>query len=81
MTDLENLHKDIIPGGYFRTQSCLPLATVAVIVPFRDRQSHLISMLFHLIPKLKRQNIDFNIYIIEQVKDNKEKPGQPKRDH
>jgi len=40
---------------------------MAVIVPFRDRDSHLRALLRHLIPILRRQLVHFRIFVVEQV--------------
>ena len=40
---------------------------MAVIIPFRDRDAHLIALLRHLIPLLQRQLIHFRIFVVEQV--------------
>jgi len=40
---------------------------MAVIIPFRDRDSQLIALLRHLIPLLQRQTIHFRIFVVEQV--------------
>ena len=38
-----------------------------MIIPFRDRQSHLTRLLAFLIPILKRQRLDFRFIVTEQV--------------
>ena len=54
-------------GGQYRPDGCVPQQKVAVIVPFRDREPQLKGFLINVLPRLKRQNLDFTIYIIEQV--------------
>lgn len=41
---------------------------VAIIIPFRDRQSHLTRLLDFLIPVLQRQRLDFRFIVTEQVR-------------
>lgn len=40
---------------------------IAIIIPFRDRQSHLTRLLDFLFPVLKRQFLDFRFIVTEQV--------------
>jgi len=39
---------------------------VAIIIPFRNRQDHLKHWLFYLHPILKRQQLDYGVYVIDQ---------------
>uniref|UniRef100_A0A914ZVI3 Beta-1,4-N-acetylgalactosaminyltransferase n=1 Tax=Parascaris univalens TaxID=6257 RepID=A0A914ZVI3_PARUN len=39
---------------------------VAVIIPFRDRQTHLTRLIDFLVPMLKRQLLDFRFIVTEQ---------------
>lgn len=41
---------------------------VAIIIPFRHRENHLKYWLHYLHPILRRQKIDYGIYIINQVR-------------
>jgi hypothetical protein len=60
------IHSDLSLGGHFKPPDCRSKDRVAIIVPFRDREEHLRAFLFNLIPTLKRQQIEFNIFIVEQ---------------
>uniref|UniRef100_A0A667YR19 Beta-1,4-galactosyltransferase n=1 Tax=Myripristis murdjan TaxID=586833 RepID=A0A667YR19_9TELE len=53
-------------GGRFKPPNCLSLQKVAVIIPFRKRHEHLKHWLFYLHPVLKRQQLDYGIYVINQ---------------
>ncbi|XP_071958147.1 beta-1,4-galactosyltransferase 6-like [Antedon mediterranea] len=55
-----------IPGGHWKPTDCLPRWKVAIIIPFRDRYSHLPIFLKHIIPMLHRQKLEFGIFVIEQ---------------
>ena len=44
----------------------LGLCSVAIIVPFRDRESHLRIFLKHIHPVLMRQDILYRIFVISQ---------------
>jgi hypothetical protein len=40
---------------------------IAIIIPYRDRHEHLITLLYYLHPILQRQQLDYKIYVTEQV--------------
>ncbi|XP_071522317.1 uncharacterized protein [Panulirus ornatus] len=76
---LENLQlKDVLrdlewvaPGGRWSPVQdpdapCLPRHKVAVILPYRDRFQHLIIILSWLHPILRRQRLEYTIYVAEQ---------------
>ncbi|VDP33491.1 unnamed protein product [Soboliphyme baturini] len=42
--------------------------TVAMIIPYRDRESHLKIFLDHIRPFLRKQNISYQIFVVEQVR-------------
>ncbi|XP_035826212.1 uncharacterized protein LOC101859900 [Aplysia californica] len=59
-------HSDVMEGGEWRPSTCISRHRVAIIVPYRDRWSHLKVLLYYLIPILKRQQIHFRIFVVEQ---------------
>ncbi|ESO94825.1 hypothetical protein LOTGIDRAFT_161077 [Lottia gigantea] len=67
-SDVLTSNPDIMSGGHWRPTNCVPRYRVAIIIPYRDRLSHLIVLLAHLIPVLKRQDLDFRIFVVEQTK-------------
>ncbi|VDP41690.1 unnamed protein product [Soboliphyme baturini] len=42
--------------------------SIAIIIPYRDRESHLIAFFDHIIPFLERQNVSYHIFVVEQVR-------------
>ncbi len=58
---------ELEPGGRYRPRECVARNKVAVIVPYRDRERHLRSFLYNLHPMLKRQQLDYGIYVIDQI--------------
>ncbi|KAM4571595.1 beta-1,4-galactosyltransferase 3 [Fundulus diaphanus] len=56
----------VLPGGRYRPPDCEPHHHTAIVVPFRNRLSHLRSLLYHLHPFLQRQQIHYSIYIVQQ---------------
>ena len=66
----ENLSREnpeVTPGGGWRPAWCEARDTVAVIVPYRDRPTHLPVLLEHLHPLLRRQLLHYRIFVVEQV--------------
>jgi len=53
-------------GGHGEPERCVARHKVAIIVPYRDREEHLRTLLNNLHPFLSRQQLDYTIYIIEQ---------------
>ncbi|CAG2106994.1 unnamed protein product [Medioppia subpectinata] len=54
-------------GGRHEPHECRPRQRVAIIVPFRDRWTHLWLFVQHLHPFLVSQRIDYQIFIVEQT--------------
>ncbi|XP_055381995.1 beta-1,4-N-acetylgalactosaminyltransferase bre-4 [Condylostylus longicornis] len=55
------------PGGFFTPKHCAPRFHVAIIVPFRDRYTHLPIFLKNIHPFLMKQLISYEIFIVEQT--------------
>ncbi|OBS72016.1 hypothetical protein A6R68_13406, partial [Neotoma lepida] len=56
-----------VSGGRYHPEECKALQRVAVLIPHRNREKHLIYLLEHLHPFLQRQQLDYGIYIIHQT--------------
>ena len=52
-------------GGHFQPKDCVSNHRIALIIPFRDRDEHLTLLLLQLFPILKRQLLDFQIFVVE----------------
>ncbi|KAH9524432.1 Beta-1,4-galactosyltransferase 1, partial [Bulinus truncatus] len=59
----QHLHR----RGRFQPMDCLPRQRLAVIIPFRNRMTHLLLLLNNLIPFLTRQQADATFFVVEQV--------------
>ena len=57
--------EEVGSGGHFQPKYCVSTNRVAVIIPFRDRDEHLSLWLLQLFPILKRQLLDFQIFVVE----------------
>ena len=59
----------IQPGGKFHPNDCEQLfdfGKVAIIIPYRNRLKHLQALLYHLHPILIRQELNYQIFVVEQ---------------
>lgn len=65
---LKNLaiKKNILPGGRWKPKTCTPQHRVAIVIPYRDRHHQLQIFLSHMHPFLQFQQLDYQIFIIEQ---------------
>lgn len=68
-SELEAVHTEIKPGGSWRPDDCKALHKVAVIIPYRDRKSHLTRLLDFLYPIMQKQRLDFRFIVTEQYGD------------
>jgi len=66
INDIIRNHFDVMEGGEWKPRDCVSRHRMAIIIPYRDRWSHLKLQLHYLIPILKRQQIHFRIFVVEQ---------------
>ncbi|XP_055954711.1 beta-1,4-galactosyltransferase 4 isoform X2 [Patella vulgata] len=68
LEDLNNKYQKYKPelGGKFKPLECQEREKLAIIIPYRDRQRHLMDFLSHMPPMLLRQRVEFTIFVIEQ---------------
>lgn len=67
--DLETRFHWLQPGGHGTPDNCFVRKRVAIVIPFRCRSEHLLLFLQHMHPFLHRQQLDYTIYVVEQVGD------------
>ena len=65
--EIEQTNTDLLGGGSWKPSNCRAIYKVAIIIPYRDRKSHLNRLLDFLIPLLKKQDLDFRFIVTEQV--------------
>ncbi|KAG5872935.1 hypothetical protein JTB14_005956 [Gonioctena quinquepunctata] len=66
VVELERRFPWLKPGGHWQPETCHVLKRVAIIIPFRCRSEHLLIFLQHMHPFLKRQQLDYTIFVVEQ---------------
>lgn len=59
----------LIQNGQYKPKNCKSRQNVAILIPFRDRESHLRIFLNHMHPFLMRQQLQYGIYVVEQTKE------------
>lgn len=66
LKDVESDNKDVTEGEY-EPSDCTARQSVAILIPHRNRERHLLYLLHHLHPFLQRQQLHYAIYVIQQV--------------
>ena len=59
--------KNINNGGFYQPNDCIPREKLAIIIPYRDRETNLMLLLKYLHPFLQNQSRYYRIILIEQV--------------
>ena len=54
-------------GGTYKPEDCRPRDSVAIIIPYRDRQKHLEIFINHMHSFLQRQQLQYGIFVVEIV--------------
>lgn len=68
LEQIKNENPNVQQGGRFKPKDCEALQKVAIIIPFRKRDEHLKYWLYYLHPILQRQQLDYGVYVINQVR-------------
>ncbi|XP_040263901.1 beta-1,4-galactosyltransferase 2 [Bufo bufo] len=66
MERVQRENPDVTEGGRYTPSDCQPKERVAIIIPFRHRDHHLKYWLHYIHPILRRQKVEYGIYIINQ---------------
>ena len=53
-------------GGHWEPSNCTARYRVVIVIPFRDRHSHLSTLLHYLHPLLQGQQVNYTIVVVEQ---------------
>ncbi|KAK6726800.1 hypothetical protein RB195_004858 [Necator americanus] len=67
MDTLQKLYHYVEDGGHGQPKECRSRHRVAIVVPYRDRESHLRILLHNLHSFLTKQQLDYAIVIVEQI--------------
>lgn len=66
LQDVEMENKGMSKGVY-KPPDCIARESVAILIPHRSRERHLLYLMHHLHPFLQRQQLHYAIYVIQQV--------------
>ncbi|CAG9829016.1 unnamed protein product [Diabrotica balteata] len=66
ITELEHQFDWLQLGGHWQPPDCRAKQKLAIVVPFRNRETHLSIFLRHMHPFLRHQQLDYTIFVIEQ---------------
>lgn len=66
LQDVEMENKGMSKGVY-KPPDCIARESVAILIPHRGRERHLLYLMHHLHPFLQRQQLHYAIYVIQQV--------------
>uniref|UniRef100_A0AC34QG84 Galactosyltransferase N-terminal domain-containing protein n=1 Tax=Panagrolaimus sp. JU765 TaxID=591449 RepID=A0AC34QG84_9BILA len=67
MEEIEKLYPDLEIGGHWMPKDCEANHRVAIIVPYRNREPHLKIFLRHMHGLLRKQEVDYAIFVVEQI--------------
>ncbi|XP_042237391.1 beta-1,4-galactosyltransferase 5-like [Homarus americanus] len=67
LQEQEHNHPELELGGHYTPAECRARHKVAIIIPYRNRETNLAVFLNHTHPILQRQQIDYTIYVVEQA--------------
>lgn len=63
----QRFYNRLQPGGHFKPMECKQMNNrVAIVVPYRDRATHLSIFLKNIHPFLIKQQADYGIFVVEQ---------------
>nr|XP_057943936.1 beta-1,4-galactosyltransferase 4 [Doryrhamphus excisus]XP_057943937.1 beta-1,4-galactosyltransferase 4 [Doryrhamphus excisus] len=68
LKDVEAENKQVAQGQ-FEPSYCTARHSVAILIPHRNRERHLLYLLHHLHPFLQRQQLHYAVYVIQQAGD------------
>ncbi|XP_045138991.1 beta-1,4-galactosyltransferase 2-like [Portunus trituberculatus] len=70
LEEQEREHPELSLGGRYRPENCTERHKVAIIIPYRNRATHLTAFVHHMHPFLQRQQLEYTIYVVEQAGSN-----------
>ncbi|KAG7483541.1 hypothetical protein MATL_G00039500 [Megalops atlanticus] len=68
LKEVERENNEVVEGQH-HPMDCVAQQSVAILIPHRNREKHLLYLLHHLHPFLQRQQLHYAIYIIHQAGD------------
>ncbi|KAH9502754.1 hypothetical protein Btru_069707, partial [Bulinus truncatus] len=75
MEEMVSMFPVVQKGGRYTPRWCKPTESIIIVIPFKYRCTHLHTLLPVLISMLIRQNVQFTIYVVEQISPGKFNKG------
>ncbi|KAJ8266427.1 hypothetical protein GJAV_G00130300 [Gymnothorax javanicus] len=66
LKEVEQENSKVVEGQY-HPLDCIARQSVAILIPHRNREKHLLYLLHYLHPFLQRQQLHYGIYVIHQA--------------
>ncbi len=66
LAELEEKISGLNKGGFYQPKDCIPREKLAIIIPYRDRETNLLLLLKYLHPLLQKQARYYRIFLVEQ---------------
>ncbi|XP_021352584.1 beta-1,4-N-acetylgalactosaminyltransferase bre-4-like [Mizuhopecten yessoensis] len=70
LKDLETILDHLNPGGRYAPLMCETSQRVAIVIPYRNRELQLRTVLYNLHLMLRTQQLDYGIFLVEQAGSN-----------
>ncbi|CAM1154401.1 B4GALT4 (predicted), partial [Pycnogonum litorale] len=67
--EIEDMNPDVELGGHHEPKSCTARRNLAIVIPFRDREDNLKKFSTYIHNFLQRQQLNYTIFVVEQVDD------------
>ena len=61
--------KNLLVGGKWKPLNCIARHKVAIVIPYKNRLKNLNFFLYHMHPFLQRQELEYQIFVVEQAND------------
>nr|XP_060614283.1 beta-1,4-galactosyltransferase 3 [Anolis sagrei ordinatus] len=67
LEQIQEKNPAVAQGGRYRPAACESRSRTAIIIPHRNRETHLRHLLYYLHPFLQRQQLQYGIYVVHQA--------------
>jgi hypothetical protein len=67
MDEMSKMYPTVEKGGHAKPQDCRSRHRVALVIPYRDRETHLRIFLHNIHALMQKQQLDYGIFVVEQI--------------
>ena len=65
--EIQAANPEVQQGGRYKPHDCTARHRVAIIIPYRNREPHLRTLLNNLHPLLRKQQLEYGIFVVDLV--------------